>query len=101
MLAPGQEIVKREPERRRKTGEMPQGFSNQSMVQWRKTRSICGRPEFDSRGGGGTCFFSGCFIRGLRAHHAGGPSSNHGHIILFFWGGDEERSSEAAMGGGR
>ncbi len=31
------------------------------------------------------CFFSGCFTRGWRAHHAGGPSSNHGHIIIF-WG---------------
>ncbi len=26
------------------------GFSNQSMVQWWKTRSICGRPEFNSPG---------------------------------------------------
>jgi len=74
VLAPGQEIVKREPERRQKAREMPQGFTNLwssggklaryaggrssipggkmfflGVLYQRMERSSCGRPEFESR----------------------------------------------------
>jgi hypothetical protein len=67
VLAPGQEIVKREPERRRKAREMPQGFSNLwssggklarysgvkcfflGVLYQRIESPSCRRPEFESR----------------------------------------------------